>query len=134
MLFRTKDLIENNLFFDENFFLYYSDDDLCRRIKKINKFIIQVYDATCIHQHGIIKVKNKYAKKFIREYNFTFDRYYYFFKINKHTDLIKAYKKRIPLFILRFFLKVLTLNFLAAAGLTAQYLAYHKFKFKILKK
>lgn len=134
MLFRTKDLIENSLLFDENFFLYYSDDDLCRRIKKINKFIIQVYDAKCIHQHGIIKIKNKYAKKFIREYNFTFDRYYYFFKINKHTNLIKAYKKRIPLFILRFLLKVLTLNFLAAVGLIAQYLAYYKFKFKILKK
>ena len=134
MLFRTKDLIENNLFFDENFFLYYSDDDLCRRIKKINKFIIQVYDAKCIHQHGIIKVKNKYSKKFIREYNFSFDKYYYFFKINKHIDLIKAYKKRIPLFILRFFLKVLTLNLLDAVGLIAQYIAYHKFKFKILKK
>jgi len=34
MLFRTNDLIENNLFFDESFFLYFSDDDLCRRIKK----------------------------------------------------------------------------------------------------
>lgn len=134
MLFRTKDLIENDLFFDEIFFLYYSDDDLCRRIKKIKKSIIQVYDSKCIHQHGIIKVKNKYVKKFIRDYNLTFDKYYYFFKINSHIDLINAYKKRIPLFVLRFFLKVLTLNLLGAVGLAAKYYAYHRFKFKVLKK
>ena len=134
MLFRTKDFIENNLFFDEGFFLYFSDDDLCRRIKKINKFIIQVHDSKCIHQHGIIKVKNKYIKKFIREYNYTFDKYYYFFKINNHVDLINTYKRRIPLFVLRFFLKVLTLNILAAVGLAAKFYAYQRFKFKILKK
>ena len=134
MLFRTKDFIENNLFFDEGFFLYFSDDDLCRRIKKINKFIIQVHDSKCIHQHGIIKVKNKYIKKFIREYNYTFDKYYYFFKINNHINLINTYKRRIPLFVLRFFLKVLTLNILAAVGLAAKFYAYQRFKFKILKK
>ena len=134
MLFRTINLIDNNLLFDENFFLYYSDYDLCRRIKKLNKSIIQTYEAKCIHQHGIIKVKNKYIKKFIREYNFTFDRYYYFFKINKHLDLVKEYKKRIPLFIIRFFFKILTLEFLSAVELSSKYFAYYKFKSKILKK
>jgi len=102
--------------------------------KKINKFIIQVHDSKCIHQHGIIKVKNKYIKKFIREYNYTFDKYYYFFKINNHVDLINTYKRRIPLFVLKFFLKVLTLNILAAVGLAAKFYAYQRFKFKILKK
>jgi len=134
MLFRTKDLTENNLLFDENFFLYYSDYDLCRRIKKLNKSIIQVYEAKCIHNHGIIKVKNKYIKKFIREYNFTFDKYYYFFKINKHKDLINVYKKRIPLFVLRFFLKVLILDFLSAVELASKYFAYYRFKSRVLKK
>ena len=134
MLFRTKDFMENNLFFDEKFFVYYSDYDLCRRIKKLNKSIIQVYEAKCIHQHGIIKVKNKYIKKFIREYNFTFDRYYYFFKINKHLDLVNKYKKRIPLLVIRFFLKVLTLDFLSAVELASKYFAYYRFKSRILKK
>ena len=134
MLFRTKNLIDNNLFFDEIFFLYYSDFDLCRRIRKLNKSIIQVYEAKCIHQHGIIKVKNKYIKKFIREYNFTFDKYYYFFKINKHKDLISTYKKRIPLFVLRFFLKVLILDFLGAVGLASKYFAYYRFNSRVLKR
>jgi len=134
MLFRTKDFMENNLFFDEKFFVYYSDYDLCRRIKKLNKSIIQVYEAKCIHQHGIIKVKNKYIKKFIREYNFTFDRYYYFFKINKHLDLVNKYKKRIPLLVIRFFLKILILDFLSAVELASKYFAYYRFKSRILKK
>ena len=134
MLFKTKDIIENNLFFDQNFFLYYSDYDLCRRIKKLNKTIVQIYEAKCIHQHGIIKVKNKYIKKFIREYNLAFDRYYYFFKINKHLHIINEYKKKIPLFMIRFFLKILTFNFLSAVELLSKYYAYYKFKSKILKK
>tara|TARA_Y100000741_G_C18239823_1_gene553178 strand:- start:319 stop:1200 length:882 start_codon:yes stop_codon:yes gene_type:complete len=134
MLFKTKDIIENELFFDENFFLYYSDFDLCRRIKKLNKTIVQIYEAKCIHQHGIIKVKNKYIKRFIREYNFTFDRYYYFFKINKHLNLIEKYKKRIPLFIIRFFLKVLVLDFLSAVTIASKYFAYYRFKSRFLKK
>ena len=65
MFFKTKDIKENKLFFDENFFLYYSDDDLCRQIKNLNKSIIQVFDAKSIHQHGLIKVKNIFFKKFV---------------------------------------------------------------------
>ena len=80
MLFRTEDFKKNDLFFDENFFLYFSDDDLCRTIKSINKSIIQTKDSICIHQHGTIKVKNKYLKIYIREYNFTHDMLYYFYK------------------------------------------------------
>ena len=116
------------------FFLYYSDDDLCRRVKKLKKYIIQVYDSKCIHQHGIIKVKNRYLKKFIREYNLSFDKYYYFYKINNHQSLINLYKKRIPLFILKFFLRLLTFNFLGATEIASKLFAYYKFKFKYLVK
>jgi len=81
MFVKTTDIINIEMF-DENFFLYFSDDDLCRRIGRINKSIIQVYDAKCLHTHGIIKVTNKYLKTFIREYNFTHDILYYNYKIN----------------------------------------------------
>ncbi len=80
MLFRTEDFKKNNLLFDENFFLYFSDDDLCRTIKSLNKYIIQTKDSACIHQHGIIKVTNKYLKIYIKEYNYTHDMLYYFYK------------------------------------------------------
>ena len=59
----SKNIIDNKLLFDETFFLYYSDDDLCRSVKKLNKAIIQVYQAKCIHQHGNLKIKNIFVKK-----------------------------------------------------------------------
>ena len=64
---------------------------MCRRIKKLNKTIIQIYDAKSIHKHGSIKVKNKYLKIFIREFNLNKDRYFYFYKINKHHDILKKF-------------------------------------------
>ena len=97
MFFETKRLIEKDLIFDEFFFLYFSDFDLCRRIAKTGNFIIQSFNSKCIHQHGNIKVKNIFLKKFIREYNFTFDKFYYFFKIEQHEKLISTFKKKYPL-------------------------------------
>ena len=61
-------------------FFCFSDDDLCRKIKLLNKSIVQTKEAVCIHQHGIIKVKNRYMKIYIREFNFTHDMLYYFHK------------------------------------------------------
>jgi len=134
MLFQTKKLIDSGLLFDENFFLYFSDDDLCRRVSKIGNHIIQSFNSKCIHQHGIVKEKNIYIKKFIREYNLAYDKYYYFYKINKHTNMINQYKKRIPLMIFRFFLKILIFNFLSAVEIASKLLAFYRFKFKILNK
>ncbi len=42
MFFKKKDIIDIGLF-DENFFIFFSDDDLCRKIKKKNKYVIQVF-------------------------------------------------------------------------------------------
>ena len=78
------------------FFLYYSDFDLCRRILKKKKTIIQIFEAKAQHDHGEIKVKNFLKKIFIRNYNFTFDELYYFFKINNHQEKTRKLKKKIP--------------------------------------
>ena len=102
MFFKTQDIIVNELLLDENFFIYFSDDDLCRRIKSLNKTVIQVREAKSIHQHGSIKVKNKYLKKFIREFNFSKDRYYYYYKTNNHQKLLNEFKKKYLVFFLNF--------------------------------
>ena len=57
ILLKKKDIIELGLY-DENFFLYYSDFDLCRRILGEKKTIIQIFEAKAQHDHGEIKVKN----------------------------------------------------------------------------
>jgi len=134
MLFKTKNIIDNELLFDENFFLYYSDDDLCRRVKKLNKTVIQVYQAKCIHQHGSLKIKNIFVKKFIREYNLKFDHFYYYYKVNKHQVVLNSFKKKIPSLVIKFFIKIFSLNFLKAVEIFSQVFAYYKFKFKILNR
>jgi N-acetylglucosaminyl-diphospho-decaprenol L-rhamnosyltransferase len=134
MLFRTKEIIEKDLLFDENFFLYFSDDDLCRRVKKLNKSIIQVFDAKCIHQHGILKINNVYHKAFIREYNYFFDKFYYFFKVRKHENLMNSFKKKIPKFIIKFIIKFLTFKILEAIRIFSKIFAYYKFKRKFLRR
>lgn len=48
MLFRSSDFAEINGF-DERYFLYYEDVDICARLRKANKIIIADLNATAIH-------------------------------------------------------------------------------------
>ena len=129
MLVKTSEINDFGLF-DENFFLYFSDDDLCRKIKKSNKSIIQVFDARCSHKHGNIKVKNKFYKLFIREYNFTYDRLYYFFKDNKHQELVDFYKKKTFLYFFKIIIKLISLNLLEVTRLVSILCGYYHFYLK----
>ena len=134
MLFRTEDFKKNNLFFDENFFLYFSDDDLCRTIKSINKSVIQTKDSICIHQHGTIKVKNKYLKIYIREYNFTHDMLYYFYKkkTEKSFKIIDNFKKKLPNYYIKLILKFLTFQYAEVVKIYSRVSAFNGFKSKYL--
>tara|TARA_A100001015_G_C14929750_1_gene687983 strand:+ start:16 stop:912 length:897 start_codon:yes stop_codon:yes gene_type:complete len=134
MLFRTEEVIKKNLFFDEFFFLYFSDDDLCRRIKEKKRSIIQVYNASCVHSHGKMKVKNIFKRTFLREFHFTFDRFYYFFKINKHHDMVNNFKKKKFNYIVRIFLKLITFQFVDSLKIISKLIAFSKFIDLIKKK
>ena len=129
MLFRTSDF-RNIGMFDENFFIYFSDDDLCRRISSLKKSIIQIYNSQCIHTHGIIKLKNKYIGKFVRENNYTFDHLYYYFKINKNHNEIKKVFNKIPSLIIKLLVKFITLNILKFVEILARLFAILRFVFK----
>lgn len=132
MFFKTSELIDNNLFFDENLFLYFSDDDLCRRIGRVNRSIIQIFDAKCVHQHGTLKVRNKLKKIFVREYYMTYDKFYYFFKINKHHDLISSFRKRFLLLVFKLFIKILTLQISDAVKIFSRLFAYVSFMLRFI--
>ena len=135
MLFKTDDFKRNNLLFDENFFLYFSDYDLCRKIRLINKSIVQTKDAICIHQHGIIKVKNKYMKIYIREFNFTHDMLYYFYKLktNKFFKIIEKFQKKNKRHYFLLIIKLLTFRLLDVIKIYSRLSAFNKFKSKYLK-
>ena len=79
ILFRKEDLINIGLF-DEDFFIYYPDFEIGRRIKNYNKSIIQVFEAKAIHVMGNLKIKNIIKKTFFRNYYFTIDELIYYHK------------------------------------------------------
>ena len=126
VLFKKKDIFEIGLF-DENFFFYFLDFELCRRITNIKKSIIQIFNAKVQHVHGQIKVKNTLKKTFIRNYNFTFDELYYFFKVNKHYEIIKKLKKKIPKYIIKSIINLFLLRLTQSVYYFSKTLAFYKF-------
>jgi len=132
VLFKKKDILELGLF-DENFFLYYLDFELCRRIINKKKSIIQIFDSKVQHVHGHLKMKNLLKRIFIRNYNFTFDELYYFFKINKHSEKVKKLKKKIPKYIAKSIINFFLLRFTQSVYYFSKVAAFYKFK-KLLNK
>lgn len=132
MFFKKEDILSIGLL-DENFFLYFSDEDLCRRIKSKKKSVIQVFDSRCIHSHGKIKIKNLYKKIFVREYNFLFDELYYFLKINCFYERLKIVEKKIYKYFIKMFFCIFFFNFKKATFFFARILGYIKFKIFLIK-
>lgn len=57
-LFMSKDLFINLGGFDENFFLYFEDNDICDRVYHNNKFVMEVPDSKMIHLQGLSSTYN----------------------------------------------------------------------------
>ena len=132
VLFKKKDIFELGLF-DENFFLYYLDFELCRRIINRKKSIIQIFDTNAQHVHGQLKVKNLLKRIFIRNYHFTFDELYYFFKINKHSEIFKNLKKKLPNYIIKSIINLFLLRLTQSIYYFSRVAAFYKFN-KLLNK
>ena len=112
---------------DVNFFLYFLDDELCRRVKKNKKSVIQVYNSKAKHVHGNLKINNRYKRIFVRNYHFTFDELYYYFKSNNHHEKYKIIKKKLPKYLFKVFLNFFFLRFEKGIYYLAKILAIMKF-------
>ena len=124
MFVRTEDFLKVGLF-NENLFIYFSDDDLCKKMKTINKHTVQLYESNCIHVHGISKVKNKFNKIYLRELYFTLDELIYFKDINKNK--VNRLKSKITNYFIKILLSLLTLNISNFIKYYARIYAYLKF-------
>ena len=131
---RTKEIIKIGLF-DENFFLFYEDDDLCKRIRNLKKSIIQIYNAKAIHIHGQGKsIKNSLKKSFIINYNMTYSELYYFFKIGNHRQKLKTLDKKIVSYSIKIIINFLIFRFNKSIYYFSKVLAFYKFSLMIKKK
>ena len=96
-------------FFDENFFLYWEDVDLCNRIIKKKYKIVVAYGATAKHFTSKSS-KNNLHTFFIRNINFKFGEYL-FYKKNNKLKKIKILRQIITN-IIYFILNFIKLDFL----------------------
>ena len=132
ILFKRQDIIELG-FLDENFFMYYEDDDLCKRIKEKNMSVIQVFGAKAQHLHGQSKVKNILKKTYIRNYHFTYDQLYYYFKMNIHHEKFKNLKKKLPNYLFKMIINFIMLRFAKSIYYFSNVKAFYDFN-KLIKK
>ena len=132
MFLRKKDFIEIGLF-DEIYFIFFSDSNLCREIKKKNKYIIQVFESKCIHSHGISKVKNIFEKIYLREHFFLLDKLHYFRKSDKHKDMMNVIIAKKNKYLIKIFFSLITMRIQKVIYYFARYTAILKYN-NFLKK
>ena len=132
IVFEKKTFIEIGMF-DENFFLYFLDEDICRRAFIKKKSTIQMSTVKAIHDHGLPKTKNFFKKIFLRNYHFTYDELYYHFKINNHNEIFNKLQKKIPNYFIKFLLNVFILKPGKATHYLSLILAFFQFKKFLIK-
>ena len=117
----------------KSFLFFFSDDDLCREIKKRGKYIIQVFDSKCIHTHGISKVKNVFEKIYLREHYFLLDKLHYFRKSEKHKNMMSDIIDKKNNYLIKAFISLITMRFRKIVYYFARYSAILKYN-NFLKK
>ena len=133
MFLKKKDFLEIGLF-DEIFFLFFSDDDLCREIKKKNKYIIQVFKSKCIHSHGISKVRNVFEKIYLREHYYLLDKFHYFRKSDKNKYVMRDIIEKKNKYLIKIFFSLITIRLKKVVYYYARYTAIIKFNNFLKKK
>lgn len=81
MFMRCKSLQENNIFFDDSFFMYFEDFDLVRRLHRVGKTIFYP-NVSIIHDHAkasykskrMLKIHIKSAFKYFKKYGWFLDK------------------------------------------------------------
>ena len=132
IVFKKKTFIEIGMF-DENFFLYFLDEDICIKDLKKKKSTIQISSVKAIHEHGTPKTKNFFKKIFLRNYHFTYDKLYYHFKINSHDEIFNKLQKKIPNYFIKFLINIIILKLGKATHYLSLILAFLQFKKFLIK-
>ena len=133
MLLRKEDFLKIGMF-DERLFLFYSDDDLCRKFKNLNKSVIQAFNAKAIHTHGINKVKNIFKGIFLKEFYMTFDELQYYLISGNYQDKFYKLKSKILNYCIKFFINLCLFKINKSILYISRIIAYNKFRKKIRDK
>ena len=102
MLFNKKklDIICHENYFDENFFMYLENDDLCKRIIEANEDIFIAPLSKIKHLGGkAVNIKYKNEVEFARNWHWIWSKFYF---NKKHHGYFAAFIKGFPKFIFSF--------------------------------
>jgi len=93
----NKKKFKNEIYFDENFFLYLENDDLCLRSKRLGGSIY-IVPTSKINHHGAKTVDAKYREEIelSRNWHWVWSKYYF---NKKNFGIIKALKECLPTYI-----------------------------------
>tara|TARA_B100000900_G_scaffold379992_1_gene365347 strand:+ start:472 stop:1338 length:867 start_codon:yes stop_codon:yes gene_type:complete len=128
MFCKTNELINLGMF-DENYFIFFEDYDLCKRIRLNKKSVIQIHNAKAFHQHGQGKsIKSSMKRSFIVNFNMTYSELYYFYKNDDYQKKYKYLKNKIFKYSIKFFFNLLTLRLNKSIYYISKILAFLKFK------
>ena len=90
----NKKIFKNNIYFDENFFLYLENDDLCKRVKDNGGSIFVVPKAKINHIGGkAVDIKFKEEIELSRNWHWVWSKFYF---NKKHFGLFRALKECLP--------------------------------------
>ena len=84
-------------FFDEDYFLYWNDEDLMERVKKSPYKMIQVSKAKAVHESSKSSVEN-FRVKFLRSKHFKLGELLFDYKFNK-LRIVKIFRQIIQSFV-----------------------------------
>jgi N-acetylglucosaminyl-diphospho-decaprenol L-rhamnosyltransferase len=121
-------------FFDEDFFLYWEDIFLMKKINKTHYKMIEVNNAFAAHESSKSSEDN-YKTRYIRDLNFIYGEFLYDYKVGK-LRFIKIFRKLIQNIILFFFnilifqLKRTYKNIANICGIT-KFVKFYLMSFKI---
>ncbi|MDB4157688.1 glycosyltransferase [Candidatus Pelagibacter sp.] len=95
---QTEILNENNNYFDENFFMYLENDDLCKRIRDNKEDIFVAPTSKVNHLGGkAVDLKYYYEVELSRNWHWIWSKFYF---NRKHFSYRKAFIEGFPKFLL----------------------------------
>ena len=102
MYLNMKDIKKIN-YFDKNFFLYFEDTDLCKRLKNLNKKLFVLGNIKIRHVFGSsVDQKDKFEIYLVRNWHLYWSSFYYH---KKHYGFLTSFKIHFSKLLRFFFMK-----------------------------
>ena len=86
----NKNNFDESDYFDENFFLYLENNDLCLRVKKNNRKIYVIKNSIIEHRGGASSDPNFSQIEYLKNWHWMWSKFYYH---HKHDSYLYAFKK-----------------------------------------